>query len=575
MKRLLLFLACLFTAASSRAQDHRMSAGERAAFPAYRDSVRRAFRTQGIDQPPSMPVRASAEWEEIDALIIAWTGYPAILRDIVRAAQTECRILIVCTDSSVVRSNLQSNGVPLTNVEYVVAPFNTIWCRDYGPWNVYDERNDSLFLIDWIYNRPRPKDDTVPSSIERFTGIPMFETTSTPWDLVHTGGNFMVDGMGTAFSSKLVLDENPTHTEAEIDTILHRFMGIDRYILMDKLPYDQIHHIDMHLKLLDEETLLVGEYPTGVADGPQIEQNLADVMSAHLSPWGTPYRIVRIPMPPDALGAYPNTGGDYRTYTNAVFVNRSILLPVYDPQYDSTAIRIWQEALPGYRVVGIDCNAIIPSLGAIHCITKELASQDPLYIAHQRLRDQAVGGSGYTVNAVIRHKSGILAAQVLYRTDTLLPWSSVPMTLTDPLSQTWTGILPPQPAGSTVRYYVEATSVSGKTGMRPLPAPAGYWSFRIGSITDVSEPTVKDESLRLFPNPSRGTVFLNTDLPTAAQADIDILDATGRIVAFQTLTLPAGAGLTALPIAELQPGIYLVRIGISGQSYLRKLVVSH
>ena len=55
-------------------------------------------------------------------------------------------------------------------------------------------------------------------------------------------------------------------------------MGINRYVLMDKLPYDQIHHIDMHLKLLDEETLLVGEYPPGIADGPQIEQNLAYVV---------------------------------------------------------------------------------------------------------------------------------------------------------------------------------------------------------------------------------------------------------------------------------------------------------
>ena len=38
-------------------------------------------------------------------------------------------------------------------------------------------------------------------------------------------------------------------------------MGINRYITMPTLPYDGIHHIDMHMKLLDEETLLVGEYP--------------------------------------------------------------------------------------------------------------------------------------------------------------------------------------------------------------------------------------------------------------------------------------------------------------------------
>lgn len=48
---------------------------------------------------------------------------------------------------------------------------------------------------------------------------------------------------------------------------------------METLPYDGIHHIDMHMKLLDEETLLVSKYPTGVADGPQIEANIQYVLN--------------------------------------------------------------------------------------------------------------------------------------------------------------------------------------------------------------------------------------------------------------------------------------------------------
>lgn len=55
---------------------------------------------------------------------------------------------------------------------------------------------------------------------------------------------------------------------------MKKFMGIERYAKMEKLPYDGIHHIDMHMKLLDEETLLVGEYPAGIANGPQIEANI-------------------------------------------------------------------------------------------------------------------------------------------------------------------------------------------------------------------------------------------------------------------------------------------------------------
>ena len=69
----------------------------------------------------------------------------------------------------------------------------------------------------------------------------------------------MCDGFGTGFSSKLTLDENTLHTEAEVDTIMKKFMGINRYIKMETLPYDDIHHIDMHMKLLDEETILMAE----------------------------------------------------------------------------------------------------------------------------------------------------------------------------------------------------------------------------------------------------------------------------------------------------------------------------
>ena len=573
MRTIVLLFTLIVLHTASAGQDHRISRAERDAFPAYRDSVRRAFRLNGIDQPPSYSVRAAAEWEEIDALVIAWTGFPDILREIVRGAQTECRVLIVCTDSTIVKNNLQSNGVPLTNIEYVVAPFNTIWCRDYGPWNVYDERNDSLYLIDWIYNRPRPKDDTVNTSLERYTSLPMYRTITTPWDLVHTGGNFMVDGMGTAFSSKLILDENPTHTEAEIDTILKRFMGINRYVLMDKLPYDQIHHIDMHLKLLDEETLLVGEYPPGIADGPQIEQNLAYVLSNYASPWGDPYRVVRIPMPPDAMGVYPNTGGDYRTYTNAVFVNRTVLLPFYDTQYDTTALRIWQEAMPGYRIVGIDCNDIIPSLGAIHCITKEIASRDPLYIAHQRIRDQPAGGSGYAVDAIIRHRSGIASATVWYRTDTLQPWLAVTMNLTNPSNNTWSCTIPAQASGSLVGYYIEATSNSGKQSTRPLPAPDAYWSFNVGVVTNLLA-AQSSPGFTLFPNPASGICLFGTELAVTETVLIRTIDLTGRVVDEQTVLIPPGPAYWQLPIDGLPSGIYTVLAEWSSGSQARKLMIN-
>ena len=298
--------------------------------------------SSGIVTPPTLPVRTMAEWEELQALTIAWNGQSTILSEIVRAARQECNVIICCENASIINSaktTLINKGVDISsNVTFLVAPNNSIWIRDYGPNCVYANAVDSLYLIDWIYNRPRPKDDAVPQQLGAFLGVPVYSTTLAPDDLVNTGGNFMADGLGTAFASKLIYDENgpnnqygqSNHSAAEVKGILHDFMGIDRYINMETLPYDGIHHIDMHMKLLDEETLLIGQYPANTADGPQIEANIEYILNTYLSPFGTPYKVVRIPMPADGNNKYPDNGGQYRTYANAVFVNKTIILRFYE-----------------------------------------------------------------------------------------------------------------------------------------------------------------------------------------------------------------------------------------------------
>ena len=83
----------------------------------------------------------------------------------------------------------------------------------------------------------------------------------------------------------------PDQSAEDIEGILADFMGLHTYVRMENLPFDGIHHIDMHMKLLDEETILMAEYPEGVADGPQIEANLEYVLANHTSRWGTPFDV--------------------------------------------------------------------------------------------------------------------------------------------------------------------------------------------------------------------------------------------------------------------------------------------
>lgn len=520
---------------------------ETTGFPNRPDSPERGIETP----PPFGNLRTSAEWEEIEALTISWTGYPCIQKQIVAGAQAECLVVIFASNPNEVENYLTDNscGGPLTldDILIVEGDYDSVWIRDYGAHTVYGEWNDERVLVDWLYNRPRPNDDAIPDLLAETLEIPLYSTTASPTDLMNTGGNWMVDGFGTAFASELVLDENnggsswwtnfPDHTEAEIDAIVAAFHGVDTYIKMPTLPFDGIHHIDMHMKLLDEERILLAEYPEGVADGPQIEANIEYVLANYSTRWGTPFEVIRIPSPPELGwgGGYPDEGGWYETYTNSVFVNNTILLPTYYEEYDTTAIRIYEEALPGYNVIGIDCDGsepIIAASGAIHCITNSVGVEDPLIISHLPLNDTEDTVNDYTIVAEVSHRSGLSNVDCVYTTDEPAAgatWTTVAMTYVS--GDEFSADLPAAPAGTTYHYYIAAEAQSGKQGNRPMPAPEGFWSFDILSEVNGIEEWQAESSAEFapaFPNPASAITCVPVKVHRSFAGSILAIDAMGR-----------------------------------------------
>ena len=548
---------------------------------AERDHVERIgfepVASRGIETPPPFDsLRTAAEWEEIEALTISWTSFPCIQKQIVAASKEECTVIIFADDVNEVENYLTSStcggALDLENVDIVSAEYNSIWIRDYGANTVYGSWNDDRVLVDWMYNRPRPDDDVIPDVLGDHMGLDVYTTTAEPTDLMNTGGNWMSDGFGTAFASELILEENdggsswwtdfPDHSEAEIDQIIEDFHGVDTYIKMPVLPYDGIHHIDMHMKLLDERTLLVAEYPMGVADGPQINANMDYVLANYTTKWGTPFDVIRIPSPPEQGWGYPDQNGWYLTYTNSVFVNNTILLPTYYTEYDTTAIRIYEEALPGYEIVGIDCDnngsAIISLSGAIHCITHSVGVEDPLMISHLPLPDTEDDQNDYAVDAYLSHRSGIETATLYWATDPVGDWTSVSMSATDDAGN-WAAAIPAHPQGTTLYYYIEGAATSGKVGARPMPAPDGWWSF------EVIDPTVgisewdASPMAAAYPNPASAITSIPMELRNGTSGSLVVYNALGaQVDVLHQGHFPAGRSNYFLHANRLAAGPYLI-----------------
>ena len=505
------------------------------------------FSSSKMSPPPDGAVRTAAEWEEVEYLVLRWTSsFQNIQRQIVEAAVQECKVLIATQNQASVQNYLNSNGVDLTNVEFINEPTNSIWIRDYAGNTVYTDDVGERGLVDWIYNRPRPDDDALPEAHAAYTNTPFYATTTGSSDLVNTGGNFMSDGMGTAFASELILEENEAgnpygvsaKTEAQINSIMDDYMGISSFIKMNTLPYDNIHHIDMHMKLLDEETILVSRYPDGVADGPFIEDNIDYVLSNFQSVFGDDYRIEWIDAPASSGGDYPDSGGAYRTYTNSVFINKTVLVPTYRPEVDNAALALYEELLPGYNIIGIDVDNpgefLIALSGAIHCITHSIGVENPLLIVHQPVRT-----SNTTINipieALIKHNSGITEATVFWRVAGDTDFEESAMTLSS--DDNWESTITAPETAEEIEYYIYAEANSGKMMTRPIVAPEGYWTI---NITDLSnEEWAQQNIVGPFPNPAKEEVHFKLN---ALQGDVTIKihSVLGQQLFTKTLQNPDG-----------------------------------
>ena len=163
------------------------------------------------------------------------------------------------------------------------------------------------------YNRPRPNDDNIPAVLAQQMGVPLWGM-----DLIHTGGNWMDDGLGIAASTTLVYEENPDLDEDEIDTLVKDYLGIRKYIVQDDPLGEYIEHIDCWGKFLDVDKILIGQVPPSDYRYNDFEM-VANYWTFQTSSWGDHYQVYRVYTP----GTYP-----YTPYTNSLILNKKVFVPI-------------------------------------------------------------------------------------------------------------------------------------------------------------------------------------------------------------------------------------------------------
>ncbi|MEO0137160.1 MAG: agmatine deiminase family protein [candidate division WOR-3 bacterium] len=471
-----------------------------------------------VTAPPGGFVVTPAEYEPVRAVFVTWTSYASVLREIVRNVVPTCKAYIITSDSNSVKNYLTSGGVPLDSVRFYNFPYNSVWIRDYGPWFIRKQDNTEG-IVDFVYNRPRPADDTIPRCISRVWGIPYYGSP-----LKHPGGNFMVDGHGTGFFSSLIYEENPGWTQTQINDSMLAYNGLEQTIPVKRILTEYTGHIDLWTKILNDTLVMVGDYAAGHPNDTVLD-NRADSISRCKNREGFPYRVVRIVMPWSNSDAPP-------TYLNSLFVNNRILVPTWGLSTDQEALNTYQQYLPGYQVVGINCSSMSGSGGAIHCITMQVPKSEFVHIAHNRLTDTYNASTPYRVRARIITSSALRpeSTLVFYKKNSQPNFAAVPLSAVSDTPGVYAGYIPPQAPGDTIYYYLLAKNLQNIRRTSPSYVPPQLYSFRILPVAVLEQILHKVNGFVIYPNPTKGFINFTVNLPYPADVKIDIYNAVGQRV---------------------------------------------
>lgn len=448
---------------------------------------------------PAPPVRVIAEWEPAIGTLISWPlGIPQEL--VVELADDDMLFVLVRSQQHEddATNTFNSWGIDLDQVEFIQTNVETHWPRDWGPHQIFDGNGqwsivDPIFRgypwVDETCGEPIASpgghvgDDAVNIDFAAHFGAPLH---GLPAFL--TGGNFLVDGHETAFSTCAMADENlQLWTESEFLLLAEQYLGVTDYHIVNNTENHGIQHIDCWLKPLDEETLLVKRPPTWHEEYDRIEENLQILQSA-VNCYGRPYRIVRIDCPPYG-------GNNIAAYTNSLILNTKVLVPLFNIPGDAQALQTFAEALPGYEITGFPWGSWY-YYDALHCRTRAVFDRYMLRITHRRLDEEVPLAPEHTITAFIddRSEAGLIADElrVYWRTPGAPDWNWELLTPNGE-PDTYEATIPGQTPGATVDYYVAAADYSGRAETLPRSAPAGIFSFTVidtGLAIEVDDPPI-------------------------------------------------------------------------------------
>ncbi len=395
-----------------------------------------------ITAPPERiaTVRPMVEWEPMQALVFAFPSWAASYSNttstfvnIAKVASDYGEVWVIVDSTSaenVFKQRLTQAGVPSSKfgsaIRFWRQTFDSYWLVDFGPLPIVDTATNTFSFSDFRYYHERPLDDAISTLLGRnLTRFGAANATSVyRMPLTTEGGTFQstTDGVcitgsrqiynmscnaGTCRESILGLSLEALQTHQytlEMKSVLQRYSGCKDLIVTHSVTDDGTGHIDIYLKILDDDRILIGDYEapytlTVQRENSGLMDDNAAFLEAYIRPNGETFQVVRMPMP--GHQRVEDFWGEYDvpfTYINSTFFNGVNLWPAYGVNAwqgsKADAQAIWEQVLPDMEHVAIDSEELAFQSGAIHCVTRTIPAMAPgLWVEPGACTDGVCGGA--------------------------------------------------------------------------------------------------------------------------------------------------------------------------------------
>ena len=322
------------------------------------------------------------------------------------------------------------------------------------------------------------------------------------WDILDipiywTGGNFMTDGYGMGFSTELMINENNMN-ENEFINIVQEYLDIENYHIFDNPNEESIQHIDCMAKLVNPETIIIKQVPESSPEYECMEEFANSFFELNTF-YGRPFKIHRI-FCPEINGMWWEVN-PVAAYTNSLILNNKVLVPQYGMvSSDTNALNVYEEAMPGYDVVGFYSDPENPwyAEDALHCRTMGIFDPDMIHISHKSVRTDEItnNGSIYIDAEILDYANSnqnelYVALHWKYSSEDG-PYNQIALELES--NDTYTGTFPILNPNSLIEYFVSATNSVGNSVSHPNAGWHNFYTldFMLGDINGDNSINIQD-----------------------------------------------------------------------------------